>query len=95
MVLCIGAVIAIFPFFWMISTSLMSLGEAQGTRLIPSAVHLENYANAWKEARFSLYMWNSVRITFITLAGELVVAFWRLCFCPHRFPAAMCSLPCC
>jgi multiple sugar transport system permease protein len=69
--LSIGVLIAIFPFFWMISTSFMSLGEAQGTRLIPSAIHLENYVNAWKEAKFSLYMWNSVRITLLTLAGEL------------------------
>jgi multiple sugar transport system permease protein len=74
LLLSIGVVIAIFPFFWMISTSLMSLGEAQGTRLIPSALHFENYANAWQEAKFSLYMWNSVRITFLTLAGELIVS---------------------
>ena len=74
LLLSIGVVIAVFPFFWMISTSLMSLGEAQGTRLIPSALHLENYGNAWQEAKFSLYMWNSVRITFLTLAGELIVS---------------------
>jgi ABC-type glycerol-3-phosphate transport system permease component len=71
LMLSIGVVIALFPFFWMISTSLMSLGEAQGTRLLPSATHFENYVNAWKEANFSLYMWNSFRITLITLAGEL------------------------
>jgi ABC-type glycerol-3-phosphate transport system permease component len=69
--LIIGALIAIFPFFWMISVSLMTIGEAQGTRLIPSALHFENYINAWKEANFSLYMWNSTRITLLTLAGEL------------------------
>jgi multiple sugar transport system permease protein len=74
LLLSIGVVIAIFPFFWMISTSLMSLGEAQGTRLIPSALHFENYANAWQEAKFSLYMWNSIRIAFLTLAGELIVS---------------------
>ena len=71
LMLSVGVVIALFPFFWMISTSLMSLGEAQGTRLLPSAIHLENYVNAWKEAKFSLYMWNSFRITLVTLAGEL------------------------
>ena len=70
--LSLGVLIAVFPFFWMISTSLMSLGEAQGTRLLPSAIHLENYVNAWNEAKFSLYMWNSVRITLLTLAGELL-----------------------
>ena len=71
LMLSVGVVIALFPFFWMISTSLMSLGEAQGTRLLPSAIHLENYVAAWEEANFSLYMWNSFRITLVTLAGEL------------------------
>jgi ABC-type glycerol-3-phosphate transport system permease component len=70
--LLLGVAIAVFPFFWMISTSLMTLGEAQGTRIIPTSIHLENYVNAWKEAKFSLYIWNSVRITLLTLAGELV-----------------------
>jgi multiple sugar transport system permease protein len=69
--LTIGVLVAIFPFFWMISTSLMSLGESQGTYMLPSKVHFENYVNAWNEANFSLYMWNSVRITLLTLAGEL------------------------
>ena len=87
LVLIVGAAVAIFPFFWMISTSVMSLGEAQGTRLIPSAIHLENYINAWKEAKFSLYMWNSVRITLITLAGEMVVSvFAAYAFARIRFP---------
>ena len=87
LVLIVGAAVAIFPFFWMISTSVMSLGEAQGTRLIPSAIHLENYLNAWKEAKFSLYMWNSVRITLITLAGEMVVSvFAAYAFARIKFP---------
>jgi ABC-type glycerol-3-phosphate transport system permease component len=71
LLLTVGVLIAIFPFYWMLSTSLMSLGEAQGTRLIPSEIHLENYVDAWKEADFSKYMWNSTRITLLTLAGEL------------------------
>lgn len=69
--LIVGVIIAIFPFYWMLSTSLMTLGEAQGTRLIPTEIHFENYIEAWKEANFSLYIWNSTRITILTLAGEL------------------------
>jgi multiple sugar transport system permease protein len=85
--LFIGVVIAIFPFFWMISTSLMSLGEAQGTHLIPSAIHPENYVNAWKEAKFSLYIWNSVRITVLTLAGELIFStLAAYAFARMKFP---------
>ena len=70
--LLLGALIAIGPFLWMISTSLMSLGEAQGIRLLPSSLHFENYVLAWQEADFAEYFINSVQITIITLVGELV-----------------------
>jgi multiple sugar transport system permease protein len=87
LMLSIGVVVALFPFFWMISTSLMSLGEAQGTRLLPSTIHFENYVNAWKEASFSLYMWNSFRITLITLAGELIFSILAAyAFARIKFP---------
>jgi ABC-type glycerol-3-phosphate transport system permease component len=72
-VLLIGAVISMAPFAWMISTSLMSLGEAQGVRVLPSEIHLDNYVNAWKEADFAEYFVNSVQISLITLVGELLV----------------------
>jgi len=87
LMLSLGVVIALFPFFWMISTSLMSLGEAQGTRLIPSSIHWENYVNAWNEAKFSLYMWNSVRITLLTLVGELTFSILAAyAFARIKFP---------
>ena len=70
-VLITGAIIAVIPFIWMLSTSVMSLGEAQGVRFFPSQIHLENYAAAWKEAQFAEYFLNSLQITFITLAGQL------------------------
>jgi len=85
--LLVGVLITVFPFIWMILTSLMSLGEAQGTRIIPSAIHLENYVNAWKEANFSLYIWNSVRITLLTLAGELTFSILAAyAFARIKFP---------
>ena len=88
-VLLIGGAISVAPFLWMISTSVMSLGEAQGVRVIPSQLHLENYIDAWEEADFTEYFVNSVEISVITLAGELVVcvlaayAFARIKF-PDR-----------
>ncbi len=69
--LILGVVISITPFVWMILTSFMTLGEAQGIRWIPSELHFENYVNAWREANFSEYFLNSVIITIITLTGEL------------------------
>lgn len=85
-VLFIGAFISLVPFIYMISVSLMSLGESIGGRLIPSELHFGNYLEAWTGAQFSHFMWNSVKITVITLAGELVAsilaayAFARLKF---------------
>lgn len=87
LILTVGALVAIYPLFWMISTSLMSLGEAMGTRVLPSSIHLENYVNAWKEANFSLYMLNSVRITLLTLAGELTFSILAAyAFARMKFP---------
>jgi len=70
-VLLVGAAISILPFLWMISTSLMSLGESIGGRIVPSELHFENYLEAWAGAEFSHFLLNSVIITVITLAGEM------------------------
>lgn len=71
LILIVGAFIAVVPFIWMTSTSLMSLAEAQGVRFFPTELHLENYVRAWREAQFAEYFINSVQITAITLVGEL------------------------
>lgn len=70
-ILLLGAFISLLPFFWMISTSLMSLGEALGTNFIPSKLQFANYAEAWRRAQFSEYFINSILITVITLSGEI------------------------
>jgi ABC-type glycerol-3-phosphate transport system permease component len=72
--LIIWALIAVTPFVWMISTSVMTLGEAQGVHFFPSEIHLENYVEAWKDADFAEYFVNSVQITTISLVGQLIVS---------------------
>jgi ABC-type glycerol-3-phosphate transport system permease component len=69
--LILGALVAVIPFVWMISTSLMSLGEATGVRFFPTEIHLENYVNAWNEAQFAEYFLNSIQIVVITLVGQI------------------------
>ena len=68
-ILIMGAVMAMTPFFWMISTSLMSLGETINRQVIPDIPQFVNYQNAWNEANFSRYFQNSVLITAISLTG--------------------------
>ncbi len=82
-----GAVIAILPFFWMVSTSLMTLGEAINGQWLPEAPQWHNYIVAWQEANFSEYFLNSIQITFITLAGELIFSVLAAyAFARIRFP---------
>lgn len=87
LVLSVGALVAIIPFLWMISTSFMSLGEAQGVTLIPSELRFENFVIAWERGNFSEYFVNSVLITIITLVGEMIFSILAAyAFARIRFP---------
>jgi ABC-type glycerol-3-phosphate transport system permease component len=74
LVLIAGAMIAIFPFFWMVSTSLMTLGETINRQLLPQVPQFENFVEAWSEADFGKYFFNSVVVTAGTLAGLLLTS---------------------
>ena len=71
LVLAAGGVLALLPFLWMVSWSLMTNVEVTVGRVLPTQVHLYNYATAWDKANFSQFMWNSSRITAITVCGLL------------------------
>lgn len=69
--LIIGALLAIIPFFTMVSTSLMTLGETINKQWIPKVPQFSNYTEAWTEANFAKYFLNSIIVTFVTIAGLL------------------------
>ncbi len=71
-ILGIGAAIAIVPFLATISISLMNLTEATSQTFIPSTPQWGNYVEAWQEADFSEFFFNSLIIALITVAGEVV-----------------------
>ena len=71
-VLLLFAVLALAPFLYTVSVSLMNLTEATGGRLMPRAPQWQNYSEAWNQARFSRYFLNSVIIASITVAGEVI-----------------------
>ena len=71
-VLTLGIVIAIVPFLWMISGSLMNLTEATGRAVLPRTPQWSNYGEAWTGANFKDYFLNSVIIAVITVSGQLV-----------------------
>ncbi len=72
-VLLSGVVVAIAPFLWMVSTSLMTLQEVQSGRVLPSIPQFQNYPDAWTIANFAQFMWNSIRISVIEIVGMLVL----------------------
>ena len=71
LILIVGALIFIFPFFWMVSNSLMTLGETITRQVWPEVPQWINYIEAWNQANFSKYFVNSVAVTLGTLTGLL------------------------
>ncbi len=71
-ILILGTVLAIVPFLWMISGSLMNLSEATGRAILPKVAHWENYQEAWTGANFKDYFSNSLIIALITITGQML-----------------------
>jgi ABC-type glycerol-3-phosphate transport system permease component len=94
-ILILGAAVAIVPFFWMISTSLMSLGETISRQWLPDVPQVQNYVQAWNEADFRKYFLNSVIVTGVTILGLLTTsilagyAFGRIKFWGRDFIFAL------
>lgn len=73
-ILILGAITMILPFFWMVSTSLKTPAEAvaQPPVWLPESLQFENYVRAMEVAPFGRYFLNSVVITSLSTAGELL-----------------------
>ena len=84
----LGALSMLLPFFWMLSTSLKTPGEAVAMPpvWIPKVFQFENFKKALSMAPFGRYFMNSLFVTIISAIGELLTtilaayAFARLEF---------------
>jgi ABC-type glycerol-3-phosphate transport system permease component len=86
-VLILWGLIALVPFLYIISVSLMNLTEATGGRFIPSSPQWSNYVRAWGEANFSQYFFTTVKVTLITVTGQVVFCTMAAyAFARMRFP---------
>ena len=70
-ILFIITVLSIYPFFYMISTSLMTGGEAANQYLFPKKLMFENYFRVWTSNNFQSYTLNSLIIASIVVSGIL------------------------
>jgi ABC-type glycerol-3-phosphate transport system permease component len=86
--LILGSFLAFFPFFWMVSASLMNLTEAGSRAILPRVPQWGNYLRAWTDANFGEYFVNSVIIAAITISGQLVFStLAAFAFAQIKFPA--------
>jgi raffinose/stachyose/melibiose transport system permease protein len=73
--LLVIALLTLFPVVIAILGSFKSNIElTTGATILPTQWHFSNYAEAWKQANFSTYTWNSLFISIATTVGTLLVA---------------------
>lgn len=65
---------SIFPLVWMILMSLKDRSETYSGKLLPMKVTLSAYSYVFENMQLPLYMWNSVKITLITVATVVFLA---------------------
>lgn len=73
-VLIAAAVICLFPFIWMISTSFKPMSDIykMPPTLFPENGTVENFVEGWKGANFQLYFKNTAVITFLATVGTVL-----------------------
>ncbi len=84
-----GAALMIFPFIWMISTSLKDIGEVftVAPKWIPSVLRFDNYAAAWRAAPFGRFYLNSIIVAVaVTLSQLTLGALAAYAFARQQFP---------
>lgn len=74
LLLIAGAVFMVFPFIWMLSTSLKTVGaiSQMPPQLIPNPLNWDNYVTIWNKVDFGRYTLNSFFIVSIEMVGSLV-----------------------
>lgn len=72
-ILIFFALIAVMPFFWMLSTSLMTINEATAGRTLPAEPQWNNYVEAWQDANFGEYFVNSGIIAIVSIIGTVII----------------------
>lgn len=72
-VLILAAVICLFPFLWMISTSFKPMSDIykMPPTLIPEHGTIENFIEGWKGANFQMYFKNTAVVTFLATVGAV------------------------
>ena len=74
-VLIIVSLISVFPFVWLLSTSLKGINEnifAYPPVFLPQDFTLANYSGVWQKVDFMRYFWNSLAVSGLTVVFNLI-----------------------
>lgn len=73
-ILIFAAVICLFPFIWMISTSFKPMSDIykMPPSLIPERITITNFVEGWKGANFQMYFKNTAVIAFLATVGTVL-----------------------
>lgn len=76
--LVVAAMVALFPVFWMASSSLKPATElfARDMTLLPVNWTLENYLNVWNNTSFPRYFWNSFVVAGLSTILSVIVSMY-------------------
>jgi multiple sugar transport system permease protein len=88
-ILFVGALWAVFPFAWMVLTSLKGYAEASAAEnFLPTRWLFSNYADAWNQVEyFPRYFANTIFMACATVAGVLTTStLAAYAFARMRFP---------
>lgn len=74
--LTIWGIVCIFPIYWLITFSLKDNSEIYGANIagLPKVWHFENYATAFMNGKVGTYLFNSIFVTFFTIAITVIVS---------------------
>ena len=76
MALVLFAIITLFPFYWMIASSLKTSFEVIQVppSLLPKSLKFENYTIAFKMAPFVRYFINTIIVTVLSIISTVIIA---------------------
>jgi ABC-type glycerol-3-phosphate transport system permease component len=81
-----GAVVVLFPFFWMITTALKQPGQAYSLQLLPDRPTLDNFRRILADYGFARYFLNSIIVaTSAAFLATLFAALAAYAFAKKQF----------
>jgi len=74
LILLLGAIFWLLPFFWMVSTALKPVAEifSPNVTLLPVNPTLDNYTKVWASSPFARYLLNSFLVAILILVGQIL-----------------------